>query len=102
MSRPAYVSWTHPEDISPQARRIGGRIGKRDVAIRPYQVQRATLHSRVAHGVLPGEEMQWQREIGTRILKAGACIAVDMHLPCECSERREVVAVHHVDPGQTV
>src|SRR5712671_6251612 len=70
-----------PGEILTQLLGVGSRLGERDVAIGPHEVQRIFSQARTSHCLLPREHMQRKAKLGARVGKNASRFAIDMSLP---------------------
>ena len=90
-------------EIIAQPPGVGVRIGQRNVAIRPDQVECRPPEADSPHPRLPGKKVEWQLKFGADFGQAAWWFAVDVDLPRQRGERAEVVFPRlGLDPGQAI
>src|SRR5207253_9367605 len=103
----ASLGWLREEaeaasvEIALEARGAVQRIGERDVAVGPYEVARVAGKPRACRALAPGEDVQPQSARRASYSQAARRRAMDVHLPVERPEGREVVGLGF-DPRQPI
>src|SRR2546430_11126180 len=90
-------------EILTQPLRTCTRIGERDIAVRPHEVQGSLLQTGASHRRLPHKYVQWKPQLGASLAQS-ACpvplpasrlpppasrLSIHMHLPLDRCQRRQ-------------
>src|SRR5690348_10407091 len=77
-------------DVSSQSVEARGGSGEGHVPIGPDEVERAAHESRAPRRSAPREAVQLDAQLVAQLTQLVGCVAVDMDLPTQRRERREV------------
>src|SRR5258707_14815007 len=78
-------------EISVQSLGIAGRVGQRDVSIRPNEINRTAGESGARRVRRPGERVDGQPECGTGFRHGAARLSVHVNLPDQRLEWGEII-----------
>ena len=90
-------------EILAQPLRVGVRIGQRDIAVRPDEIEGPPPEPGSPHGLLPCKPVEGQLQCGADVGQAASRLSVRVHLPRQRRERGEVVVSRlRLDPGPAI